>query len=514
VATKDSYDVVVVGGGHNALVAATYLAKAGRSVLVLEKLDHAGGAAVSAEPFDGVPVRLSRFSYLVSLLPDRIVADLGLDITLRSRAASSYTPNGKGGLLVEREPGQPTIDSFRELTGSDEAWARWQRWYADLDLLAQALAPTLLEPLISREHAKVRVDAVARMRLWSQVFERPLGETLEELFDDDLVRGVVATDGLIGTHTSLRSPDLAANRCFLYHVIGNGTGEWKVPVGGMGAVTAELIRAATEAGVEIVTGAEVTRVAVDGTAGEVAVGDEVIGARFVLAGVAPSVLDALRGKEVVSRGEGCQLKINMLLHKLPRLRSGVDARIAFAGTFHLDESYEQLERAYAESAAGQVPSVLPGEMYCHSLTDPSILGPSLVEQGWHTLTLFGLHLPAALFEQDNDGLRDRLVGRYLAALNEHLVEPIESCLATDARGNPCIEARTPLDLEAELGLPRGNIFHGDLAWPFAETDAEVGKWGVETDVANLFVCGAGARRGGGVSGIGGHNAAHAVLEQL
>jgi phytoene dehydrogenase-like protein len=150
-------------------------------------------------------------------------------------------------------------------------------------------------------------------------------------------------------------------------------------------------------------------------------------------------------------------------------------------------------------------------MYCHSLTDPSILGPGL--EGHQTLTLFGLHLPAALFEGRNDELRDELVGRYLAALNEHLVEPIESCLAVDANGKPCIEARTPLDLEAELSMPRGNIFHGDLSWPFAETEAEVGTWGVETDVANLFICGAGARRGGGVSGIGGHNAAMAVLER-
>jgi phytoene dehydrogenase-like protein len=209
--------------------------------------------------------------------------------------------------------------------------------------------------------------------------------------------------------------------------------------------------------------------------------------------------------------EGCQVKVNMLLERLPRFRSGVDPRLAFAGTLHLDESYGQLEAAHRESAAGRVPSVLPAEMYCHTLTDPSILAPDLAGRGRHTLTLFGLHTPAARFEADNAGLRDELVGRYLAALDAHLEEPVESCLAVDADGRPCLEARTPLDLEAELGLPRGNIFHGELAWPFAEEADEVGGWGVETDVANLFVCGAGARRGGGVSGIGGHNAAMAVL---
>ncbi|NUT92681.1 MAG: NAD(P)/FAD-dependent oxidoreductase [Saccharothrix sp.] len=502
----DSYDVVVVGGGHNGLVAAAYLARAGRSVLVVEKRAEVGGAAVSEQVFAGVPARLSRYAYLVSLLPDRIVDDLGLRIDLRSRAVSSYTPAGD--LLVERTPGPATAASFRALTGSDQEFERWQRWYADLELLAGALAPTLLEPLVSREHARIRVDAVARMRLWDQVFERPLGATLEELFTNDIVRGVVATDGLIGTHTSLH--DLRANRCFLYHVIGNGSGEWKVPAGGMGAVTAELERVAREAGAEIVTGAEVSRVDADGKTAEVEFDGRTVGARFVLSNLAPTVLDALRGKESRS-AEGSQLKVNMLLERLPRLKSGVDPAVAFAGTLHLDESYSQLESAYRQSAEGEVPDVLPAEMYCHTLTDPSILAPELVEQGRHTLTLFGLHTPASLFTDPDT--RDQLVARYLKALDEHLEEPIESCLARDADGRPCLEARSPVDLEAELGLPGGNIFHGDLAWPFAETEDEVGRWGVETDVANLFVCGAGARRGGGVSGIGGHNAAMAVLER-
>jgi phytoene dehydrogenase-like protein len=210
--------------------------------------------------------------------------------------------------------------------------------------------------------------------------------------------------------------------------------------------------------------------------------------------------------------QGAQLKVNMLLTRLPRLRdTTVDPSAAFAGTFHINESLDQLERAQRQAARGAIPDLPPCEIYCHTLSDRSVLGAPLAESTAQTVTLFGLHMPADLFRDDNAGARQRALDATLRSLNAVLAEPIEPLLMTDAAGAPCIEVRTPIDLEHDLDLPGGNIFHQPLRWPWAQTAAEVGTWGVETRHRSLMICGAGARRGGGVSGIPGHNAAQAVL---
>ena len=213
--------------------------------------------------------------------------------------------------------------------------------------------------------------------------------------------------------------------------------------------------------------------------------------------------------------EGAGFKINLLLKRLPRLRSSqCRAEEAFAGTVHIDEGYQQMITSYQQSMAGQIPQKPPGEIYCHTLTDNSILSDELNQQGFHTITLFGLDLPYRLFTENNDQAKQQVVDRYLAGINQFLAEPIEDCLATDADGNVCLEAMSARDLEQIIHLPKGNIFHGDLTWPFAETDDEAGQWGVETCLPNVLLCGSAAKRGGAVSGIPGHNAAMKALEQL
>ena len=508
------YDAVVVGGGHNGLTAAAYLARAGRSVLVLERQDHVGGAAVSTAPFPGVDVRLSRYSYLVSLFPSGIVEDLALPIELRGRRIASYTPLDDGGLLVDNTDPARTQASFAALTGSDADWQAWQRLYARTGELARRVAPTMTEPLLSRAAMN---ETVGDSATWDMVFKRPLGETLDEEIASDLVRGVVLTDAVVGTFARAAEAGLLQNKCFLYHVIGNGTGAWNVPVGGMGAVTSALTDAARAAGAQIRTGTEVTGIDPDGGAVSFRDGDQehTVGAGHILANVAPVTLDRLLGGPGQDVPEGSQLKINMVLRRLPRLRDGsVPPADAFCGTFHINEGYAQLETAYQQAARGEIPAVPPCEAYCHSLTDDSILGPELRASGAQTMTVFGLHMPASLFRADPAGARERALTATLDSINAVLAEPIQDCLATGRDGRPCLEVKTPADLEQDAFLPGGHIFHGDLSWPFAEDDQDAGRWGVETSHPRVLICGAGARRGGGVSGIGGHNAAMAILRSI
>ncbi|TFD76865.1 NAD(P)/FAD-dependent oxidoreductase [Cryobacterium sp. Sr8] len=531
--TEPTHDVVIVGGGHNGLTAAAYLALAGKSVLLLEQGDQVGGAAISAEAFAGIDARLSRYSYLVSLLPERIISELGLSIGLARRRYSSYTPDPSdttGGLLVDRGDDAATRASFTRV-GAAGDFEPWNAFYQATEHVARALFPTVCEPLPTRSEARLLVGDDA---LWDALIEQPLGRVITDRFGSGLVRGVVATDGLIGTFTALDDASLDANRCFLYHVIGNETGDWDVPIGGMGAVSGELEKAARAAGARIETGARATSVTPDGEVRYEQDGrDIVVAGRYVLANVAPWVLQGLLADATgavsgaasgtasgrpVAKPEGAQVKVNLLLTRLPKLRDeSVSPEAAFGGTFHINETYDQLETAYLQAADGDIPGVLPCEIYCHSLTDPSILAPELVAAGVQTLTVFGLHAPSRwLTEENNDALRERLQAAVLASLNSVLAEPIEALLLTDAAGNPCVETKTALDLEHALNMPGGNIFHGPLDWPFLEDDARrdtpAERWGVATEHPRILVCGAGARRGGGVSGIGGHNAAMAVLE--
>lgn len=520
------HDVVIVGGGHNALVAAAYLARAGRQVVLLERLDHVGGAAVSERPWPGVDARISRYSYLVSLLPSSIIRDLGLDITLVRRRVSSYTPDPTAperGILIDHADAAGTAASFARTTGDREESTRYAALTERLGAVARAVFPTLTGPLPDASDLRRAVDDDA---LWDGIVDRPLGGLIRDAVHSDLTRGIVLTDGLIGTFAASDDATLRQNRCFLYHVIGGGTGDWDVPVGGMGRVTDALRDAALRAGATLRVNAEVVAVNPDG---EVTLADgERVHGRLILSGVGPALLDRLMREDLGDRRgdestvEGAQIKVNMLLRRLPRLRDPhVDPRAAFAGTFHVNETLTQLDAAHVEASAGRVPTPLPAEIYCHSLTGPSILGPELRAQGAQTLTLFGLQVPHRLVQNaDANASRTELLAAAQASLDAVLAEPIEDVFYRSPDGSACVEARTTLDLERSLGMIGGDIFHGALSWPWHEDDlgpdpdGPAARWGVSSAHARVLLCSAGARRGGGVSGVGGQNAAMAALEIL
>src|SRR5438094_20079 len=255
---QTKYDVVILGAGHNGLVAASYLGRAGLSVLLLEKNDYIGGATTSQRVFPDFDAHLSRYAYLVSLFPQKIIRDLGLNLELRRRAIASCTPyvnHGQhGALILSNLDEEVSGESIVELTGGDAEFEHMKNFYNLSRVFAEQVWDSMLEPLPAKEEMARRFNADEISReAWRSLVEEPLGNAIERYLRNDLVRGLVLTDAKIGVFTYPHDPSLVQNRCFLYHLTGNKTGASQVPVGGRGAVSWELERTARKAGAAILT---------------------------------------------------------------------------------------------------------------------------------------------------------------------------------------------------------------------------------------------------------------------
>ncbi|MFZ1218969.1 MAG: NAD(P)/FAD-dependent oxidoreductase [Chthoniobacterales bacterium] len=521
---KTRYDVVILGAGHNGMVAAAYLGRAGLSVLLLEKNDYIGGATTSQKVFPDYDAWLSRYSYLVSLFPEKIICDLGLNLELRRRATGSFTPYVKegrhDGLLLSNVSEETSAQSMFELTGNRAEHEGMKRFYGLARNFAEHSWDSMLEPLVSKAKFKRRFDKDELSReAWRSLAEEPLGRAIERYLQNDLVRGLVFTDAKIGVFSHPDDETLLQNRCFLYHLIGNKTGEWRVPVGGMGAVARELEQAARKGGAEFLTNVDLRLVNGSGESRSVEFEADgkrrTVDARFLLVNFGRNVLAKYLGGpyQPDPTDEGSVFKINMLLRRLPKLKAARSSSVeAFCGTFHSSEGYAEMKTSYEQAAQGRLPDKLPCEVYCHTLTDDSILAPELRRQGFQTMTLFGIDTPWRLFEKKNEETRREAERKFLESMKQWLEEPLEDCLARAADGSPCIESKSPVDIEESLGMFRGNIFQDAPTFPFAETAEQAGTWGVETEFENVFLCGSSAHRGGAVSGIPGHNAAMKVFE--
>jgi phytoene dehydrogenase-like protein len=520
---KSPYDAIVIGSGHNGLVAAAYLAKAGKSVLLLEKNGTFGGATASKRVFPDYEALLSRYSYLVSLFPEKIIRDLDLNFKTRRRSTASFTPwrdsaGNDRGLVLSNVDEARSRDSMFELTGNHSGWNRYQAFLSLQSSIAKLIWPSMLRRLRSRASFESLLQTKEQKLAWRAFVERPIGEVIEEYADHDALRGLLLTDGKIGVFTHAHDPNLLQNRCFLYHVIGNETGQWRVPVGGMRSLVDSLVERCRSLGVQLLSNATALHIDRSETTHEVTFAAEGVEqsatARDVLVNAGPRTFARLLHHpwKAKPEDEGSVIKINMLLKRLPRLMAaGTSSSEAFCGSFHIDEGYEQLQSSYRSASQNEIPSPAPGEVYCHTLTDSSILSEELQQRGFHTLTLFGLDMPWRLFESDHDGRRSKVLELYLKGLNNLCDEPFEECLAIDASGQPCVEIKTPQDLQSEIDLDQGNIFHNALSWFYGDEN-QVGSWGVETEYPRIYRAGASALRGGAVSGIPGHNAAMCILQ--
>ncbi|MGH8165060.1 MAG: phytoene desaturase family protein, partial [Rhodanobacteraceae bacterium] len=365
----------------------------------------------------------------------------GLDLELRRRATGSFTPYQKDGqhdgLLLSNVSEGTSRESVVALTGSDREFEQMKKFYALARTFAEKTWDSLLEPLVSKdEMAKDFADDELSREAWRSLAEEPLGVALERYLQNDLLRGLVFTDAKIGVLTHPHDPTLLQNRCFLYHLIGNRTGEWKVPVGGMGAVARKLDEAARASGAEIVTGVTIKSLDVAGKTRSVEFEQngkvQGVDGRFLLVNFGRNVFAKLLGESYESDAtdEGSVFKINLLLKRLPKLKvTRYPATEAFCGTFHIDEGYEEMKRSYEQARVGTLPDQLPSEIYCHTLTDDSILAPELRAQGYQTLTLFGLDTPWPLFAGRNEEMSQKAERSFLTGINKWLAEPLEDCLA-------------------------------------------------------------------------------------
>ncbi len=526
---SNSYDVAIIGGGHNGLTAAAYLAKAGKKVVVLEARELLGGCAVTEEIWPGY--RVSTASYLVSLMQQKVVDDLQLPkfgYLVDAKDPAFFSPFPDGRHLFMWQDRKKTLEEIAKFSKRDAE--RYPLYEDYIESLARVIEQLLLvtPPDFPPKGLGGKLEFVklgAKLRGLSEketlglvrIFTQSAAELLDEWFESEEVKVTLATDGVIGANGGPRSPGTAY--ILLHHCMGGVNGHrglWGFVRGGMGAVSEAIAASARSHGAEIRVSAPVKQILVKGgkARGVVLESGEEIKAKAVATGVDPKrtflqLMDpADLGEDFLAdvrrfRCEGTSCKINLALNGLPEFTAypgspGPHHR----ATMHICPSVDYIERAWDDAKYGH-----PSEKPLIEMTVPTMYDPTLAPAGKHIMGLFLQYAPYTLkgttWEVERDRFADRVIG-----LIEEYAPNIRSLIEHR-------QVLTPLDLEQRFGITGGNIFHGEMGVDQMFFFRPFAGWArYRTPVKHLYICGSGAHPGGGVMGAPGHNAAREMLKDL
>jgi phytoene dehydrogenase-like protein len=520
------YDAIVIGGGHNGLTAAAYLARAGRKVLVLERRHVLGGAAVTEEVFPGF--RFSVCSYVVSLLRPEIIRDLdlprhGLEILPLD---GTFTPMANGNYLWRVNDHAKTRREIARHSRLDaEAYDEYGKAMVEMARFVKPILnmtppdPLSLNP---RDLGKLlflgkrfRSLPAQDRRNQLQLMTMSAVDFLDQWFETDVLKATMSASGIIGTFLGVRSPGTAY--VLLHHYMGEIDGafrSWGFSRGGTGAISNAIASAAREAGAEIRTSTSVVRIrSAHGTAAGVTLanGDELDGT-LVLSSVDPRLtfLKLLDPRDLPTefvdevrrfKFRGSSGKVNLALDTLPSFASRPGPGPHLRGAISISPSVDHLERAYDQAKYGAFSTRPYVDMVIPTLTDPSVAPP-----GKHILSCFVQYAPYALANGTWDEQREAFGDAVIDTLAEFAPNIRDIILHR--------QVVTPLDLEREFGLSEGNIFQGELTLEQLFFLRPAPGWAqYTTPIRNLWMCGSGAHPGGGIMGAPGRNAALKILKK-
>ncbi len=527
-------DVLIIGGGHNGLVTAGYLARSGLQVTVLESRAVLGGACVTEEVWPGFKV--STLSYLCSLLQPRIIDDLELGrfgYRIYPKDPSFFTafPDGRH-ILFWQDMGKTVAEIARYSKRDAQVYPRYEDELAHLAAWVESLLletpPNIVRRKLS-DLAKLGGLGLRTLRLGDQglvrmvkIMTQSAREFLNEYFESEEIKTTLATDGVIGTNGGPATPGTAY--ILLHHVMGGAAGQrglWGFIRGGMGAISDALARSAESKGAKIYTSAEVDRILIkEGKAyGAVLKNGQEYHARVVVSNADPrrtflrlverQHLDGGFRRAIENiRVEGSSFKINLALDGLPNFKaypntSDHEPNLPHRTTMHVCPSMDYVDRAWEDAKQGR-----PSEHPMLECTIPSVYDDSIAPPGKHIMCIFAQYAPYTLRDAVWDqAMKDRFADRCVDALSEYAPNIREIMMHR--------QVISPLDLEQEYGLTGGNIFHGEMEPDQLFFMRPVAGWAqYRTPIRNLYLCGSGTHPGGGVMGAPGYNAAREILRDL